>query len=1131
MRFLGVFAAAGLVACAGGGSPLDDGTSTVTSRDARGVPRMLVANGQFADTPRAHVERLAARFGVLPTALPELAELGDIRLAHARVTRIAQSIDGLPIWGGELRVLERDSGELKALAGTLVGTTAARTPKRFIDDEAGAIAKAMRRAGNTVVERSLARQVWYRSGNALVAAWVVDAYTSKPGGTSDANRTIIAGDDGRILEHYSLTADVAFDYRVFAETTGEKHPLDGPTADFSPHPTGMPGVPFPPYVPPSLVRVDSLNSLGDPWLDADATTTSGNNVDAYADPNGDNGPTGAGFRATTTSALAFDRVYDTSAEPLVSQTQQMASITSLFYVINWLHDFWYDNGFTEVAGNAQRRNYERGGVEGDPILAEAQDDVYGGSRNNANMATPDDGLSPRMQVYLWRGKQTRTLTLSPSGRTPIAGGAAFGVGRYTVTAPVVLGVDGAGANPNDGCEPFTGDLTGKIVLVDRGNCTYKRKVLDAQNANAMGVLIADNMASSTPPSLGDDAAITETITIAAMSITQAEGVAVKADLAAGPVTATMHREVSQELDGALDSTLIAHEYGHYLHHRLSLCGNAMCRAMSEGWGDFTALMLLARPNDNLDGAFPISVYSTQSYVTDPGYYGIRRAPYSVNPDINGLSYRHMANGEPLPTGNFLASNQNSEVHNAGEVWAEALWEVYVALQKAGTDFLAARAKMARYVVAGLAMTPTEASPMEVRDALLAVAAAESQADHDVMLAAFARRGFGSCAEPPPSASASFVGLVESTIIAGKPELEVLGIDDGCDQDGVLDRGELGVAHIKVTNKGHAPLGNVAVTASATTPDIVFYDNANLEGPAAAKPIGVGDLAPGEVKELYVWVGFTRYEPGVSDPVAGDLQLAVSADNACEQSVSFPLASRLNVDDVAEASTTDTFDATDSTWIASSPIWQHVRPTPLDGEWHGDDAAQIDFAVLQTPRLKASASEPVRVSFEHRYSFEYSDGTAYDGAVIELVTVDGDSELLRDISEFASPSYTGVIAGTDNPLMGREGYVGKNPGYPATETVTLDLGDELAGQEFYLRFIIGTDPGTSDQGWTIDNVAFTGIVGKPFPSQVGDDGDCSGEGPDMEIHSGGGGCCDAGSAGGSGALSLVALALVLRRRRR
>ena len=50
----------------------------------------------------------------------------------------------------------------------------------------------------------------------------------------------------------------------------------------------------------------------------------------------------------------------------------MASVTQVFYVTNWLHDWWYDSGFNEAAGNAQKDNFGRGGVAGDPLHAEAQ---------------------------------------------------------------------------------------------------------------------------------------------------------------------------------------------------------------------------------------------------------------------------------------------------------------------------------------------------------------------------------------------------------------------------------------------------------------------------------------------------------------------------------------------------------------------------------------------------------------------------------------------------------------------------------------------------------------------------------------------------------------------------------------
>src|SRR4051794_28716354 len=144
MRSFRALATLGLVACSSGSSPLDDGVAIATSRDARGVPRMLDVHGQFAASPREHVEKLAAQYGVAPDALPDLAEVGAVAMAHARVTRLAQSIDGLPIWDGELRVLVRDTGELQTMSGTLVGTTTPRGAKRFIDSESAAVDKAMR---------------------------------------------------------------------------------------------------------------------------------------------------------------------------------------------------------------------------------------------------------------------------------------------------------------------------------------------------------------------------------------------------------------------------------------------------------------------------------------------------------------------------------------------------------------------------------------------------------------------------------------------------------------------------------------------------------------------------------------------------------------------------------------------------------------------------------------------------------------------------------------------------------------------------------------------------------------------------------------------------------------------------
>jgi hypothetical protein len=67
-------------------------------------------------------------------------------------------------------------------------------------------------------------------------------------------------------------------------------------------------------------------------------------------------------------------------------------------------------------------------------------------------------------------------------------------------------------------------VNGKIALIDRGVCTFPEKVKNAQNAGAIGVIIADNVAGSPPPGLGG---ADPTIVIPAVRITLADSVVFK----------------------------------------------------------------------------------------------------------------------------------------------------------------------------------------------------------------------------------------------------------------------------------------------------------------------------------------------------------------------------------------------------------------------------------------------------------------------------------------------------------------------------------------------------------------------------------------------------------------------------
>ena len=1155
--------------------------ATPLAVDPRGVPSLLRAGDAMPAMPaasatataRLHVERLAPAWGVRSDAMPTLEPLGEVPVAGGTIVRLRQVIDGMPVEstaGGELRVMVRSNGSLVGASGRLIATdTPHVATMSFVDDDAGAVARAVNatykttalkttafapaklamaklasdgsrmlsgQSGSVNVSLSRARKAWVPSGKSLVPAWIVEAYSSDMTSTNgDAYRTVIAA-DGRVMSRTNLKADAGFKYRVFAESSGEFHPFDSPLVDSTPNVTGVPfTTPYPGFVPPNLVTVDGLNNLHDSWLDPTANLTQGNNVDAYLDANAPDGLSAGDFRATATAAGQFDRTYNTAAGAAVSTDQQMAGITSLFYIINFMHDFWYDGGFTEAAGNGQNSNLGRGGEERDAMLAETQDSS---GRDNANMSTPSDGFPGKMQVFLWDGKADRSLTI-PGRTAPIlVASESFGPATFDVTAAVVLAVDGT-APTTDACEPLTAPVTGKIVLVDRGLCTAKAKVLNVQNAGGVGVIIANNALSVAPPGFADDMAITTPITIGILSVLQSEGDTIKTALGAGTVTATLHRGASgPDLEGTLDASVVGHEFGHFVHHRLSVCNTALCGAMSEGWADFSALLLVSRAGDDLDRPYPMGIYSTMSFAADPVYFGIRRAPYSANQAINPLHYHHMTAGVDLPPPPFNGGPTalNNEVHNAGEVWASMLWDGYVALQKAGPSFEDVRLRMRKYVVAGLLLAPPDATPTETRDALLMAVKAASPADHDILLNAFTKRGFGSCAVSPDRFSASFAGIVDSDAVQGRIATgePALAGTTSCDNDEALDGGETLQVQIPITNPGPVALNGVTATLSSSLPGV------SIDKPTVM--IGKIDPDGSAMATFSISLDNTLKAPTISD-----FSVAISSTDGCG-TVNVPILVRLNTDDSPDSSATDNFDAGTSVWTAThvpqgpadtAELWSHIRLNPLNGQWLGADPDGPSDASVVSPELKAGA-DPVTVTIMHAFGFEFApaDGSDpeadFDGGVIELTTDGG--KTWNDISTVADPGYNKTMfAGTPgapsvNPLAGRRAFGGLNAQFPNLEPVTLNIGTKLANQTFQLRFRVGSDTNTGSAGWLIDSVAFTGIVGKPFPTLVADKGNCAGVDHPKIVDDGG--CCQAGGmAGGNLAAALGVLAMLVRRRRR
>lgn len=130
---------------------------------------------------------------------------------------------------------------------------------------------------------------------------------------------------------------------------------------------------------------------------------------------------------------------------------------------------------------------------------------------------------PQLRLVGYGAKQTASL---------IAVGAAdFGpaIGNPTVSGEIVQ-VALQSDSPGVACTAFNvanrATVYGKIALVSRGTCGFTVKVKNAQDAGAVGVIVADNVVAPLTGLGGTDA----TITIPSVRVTQADGAAIAAGL-------------------------------------------------------------------------------------------------------------------------------------------------------------------------------------------------------------------------------------------------------------------------------------------------------------------------------------------------------------------------------------------------------------------------------------------------------------------------------------------------------------------------------------------------------------------------------------------------------------------------
>ena len=522
---------------------------------------------------------------------------------------------------------------------------------------------------------------------------------------------------------------------------------------------------------PRTIVSNPANTLASPygWHDDDGadgaeyTITKGNNVHAYEDRIDANV---ALYSADGSTGLSFNFPLDFNNAP---EDYEDASITNLFYVSNMMHDIWYHYGFDESSGNFQENNYSRGLISGggDSVNSEAQD---GAGRNNANFATPPDGSSPRMQMFLWDDPDGSNFIINEGSLAGNYFGIAAAFGPALTSTPItadlaVLEDDNAGTStdPNDACDTVTNDvdLNGKIVIVTGTGCQFGSKVLAAQNAGAVAVIVVSGDGSPVRMAAGVNGG---SVTIPSIMIDQFVGDNIIANLPARGASASL--VLPNSIDASFDNGIIAHEYGHGISNRLTggpessgcltVCterdsdgdcvSGTYTEQMGEGWSDWFALMVTMNPSDVGTDGRGVGTFALGQDVDGPGI-GSRRARYSTSFGTNNYTY-----------GNTNDSNTTAP-HGVGFVWCTMLWDLtWAYIDKYGFDSdlyngTGGNNKVMQLVIDGLKLQPCNPGFVDGRNALLAADLASTGGENQCLIwGVFATRGLGFAADQGDSLS-------------------------------------------------------------------------------------------------------------------------------------------------------------------------------------------------------------------------------------------------------------------------------------------------------------------------------------------------------------------------------------------
>jgi extracellular elastinolytic metalloproteinase len=778
------------------------------------------------------------------------------------------------------------------------------------------------------------------------------------------------------------------------------------------------------------------------WHDTDGiegaeyTTTRGNNTWSYPDRDGDN-EVDTDIVAEGGDSLVFDFFF---APAVSADTLVRAALAQTFYLTNKLHDWLYQAGFNEDAGNFQRKNYTEEGQGRDEVLVEVQD---GSGTNNANFSTPADGGNGRMQMYLWTSSASAMRVTTPE---VIAGGYPTGLPTFgpDITTVAITG-QVAISDPAIACDSVTNDLTGKIALVTRGECNFSLKVFNAQEAGAIAVIVCNNAMEGTDrgglTGMSDGNPELEK-NIPSVFITFESCVELRNRVVAGD-SVSVTFQAPPPVDGDFDNGIVAHELGHGVSNRLvGGPNNTGCltnnEQMGEGWSDFFSLASSPKTiSANPDGSERrgIGNYATQNGI-DGG--GIRNFPYSTDMTVNPQTYDDIITSGTAP-------------HPLGEIWNTALWDLYWALSNRDgfdddlIDGTGGNNLAMQLVIEGMKRTACRPGLVDGRDGILA-------ADFDLFDGAnacliwevFARRGVGLSANQGTDTNDRTDGQEAfdiSPYCAGRIELEKTTNVD------LINAGEGVTFTLRATSYREASTDKVVITD--IIPDgMTFEENSvrgsenwTIDGQTLTFDLGTLDFEDEETILYSV----------SSDPELGSTQTYFDGAEAGDDN--WDILS-LNVFD-PDNPITDFF-------------WEIADTTPYAGDlsWYVVNAGTTQDQVLQTFEALPIIGDNPGLRFFTKYETE----AAWDAGIVEISTDGTNWDQVDD--KIVRGSYRGEVSRNGSAaLQGINSFWGNSNGF---REIIVDMSD-YAGQNVFIRWRFISDTSERGRGWWVDNIELLDII--------------------------------------------------------